>query len=165
ASAAPVRWPRRTAGRALRVVYLIAAERGIEAGGAAIAAEPYLRAVIAQHPRERLAATVYFVGNASLRELGLLLPADLPLVALGTTPKPEMARMLGASDPDAVIDLVGMNAALGPLLAQRPARTAWTYPAFTGRNVAPLITHALPAPGDGSEEALAQHRLALEAAL
>ena len=165
ASAAPVRWPRRTAGRALRVVYLIAPERGIDAGGAVIATESYLRAVIAQHPRERLAAAVYVVGNASLRELGLLLPADLPLVALGTTPPPEMARMLGATDPDAVIDLVGMNAALGPLLAQRPARTAWTYPALAARNVAPLITHALPTPGGGSEEALAQHRLALEATL
>ncbi len=165
ASAAPVRWPRRTAGRALRVVYLIAPERGIDAGGAAIATESYLRAVIAQHPRERLAAAVYVVGNASLRELGLLLPADLPLVALGTTPAPEMARMLGATDPDAVIDLVGMNAALGPLLAQRPARTAWTYPALAAGNVAPLITHALPTPGGGSEEALAQHRLALEATL
>jgi predicted O-linked N-acetylglucosamine transferase (SPINDLY family) len=165
ASAAPVWWPRRTAGSALRVVYLIAPERGIDAGSAVIAAEPYLRAVIAQHPRERIAAAVYVVGNASLRELSPLLPAELPLVALGTTTLPEMARVLGATDPDAVIDLVGMNAALGPLLAQRPARTAWTYPALAGRNVAPLITHALPTPGGGSEEALAQHRLALEATL
>jgi tetratricopeptide (TPR) repeat protein len=38
ASAAPVRWPRRTAGAALRVVYLIAPDARIDIGGVAIAA-------------------------------------------------------------------------------------------------------------------------------
>ncbi len=46
ASAAPVRWPRRSAGGALRVAYLLAPELGINVGNAAIPVERYLRAVI-----------------------------------------------------------------------------------------------------------------------
>jgi predicted O-linked N-acetylglucosamine transferase (SPINDLY family) len=165
ASAAPVLWPRRTAGEALRVVYLIDPSARIEVGGVAIDPESFLHAVVAAHPRERIAPAVYVVGDAPPRHAGTPLPEHVPVTTLGATPAPEAARVLAEADADALIDLVGMNAALGPLLAQRPARTRWTYPALAGANVAPLITHALPAPGRGDEAALAQHRLALEVAL
>ncbi len=165
ASAAPVRWPRRTAGAALRVAYLIAPEARIDIGALSIDAERYLRTVIASHPSERLAVGVYVVGNALPDGLRALLPSHIALAAIGATPVPETARLLGESDADAVIDLVGMQAALGALLAQAPARSAWTYPALRAANVAPLITQSLPAPTGGDEPALAFHRLALEAAL
>jgi protein O-GlcNAc transferase len=165
ASAAPVRWPRRTAGAALRVVYLIAPDARIQIGGIAIAAERYLARVVAGHPPERLSVAVYVVGDEPLGALRALLPGHIALASLGATPAPESARMLGEIDADALIDLVGMNAALGPLLGQWPARTTWTYPALFGANVAPLVTHALPPPVGGEEQALAQHRLVLEAAL
>jgi tetratricopeptide (TPR) repeat protein len=165
AGAASVRWPRRTAGKALRVIYVLNPDAPIAIGGVAIDPERYLRTVIAGHARERVAAAVYIVGNASRPEAGRRLPADLPLAILGPTPAPETARALGETDADALIDLAGLSAALGPLLAQGPGRTAWTYPALVGANVAPLITRALPQPSGGDEAALSQHRLALEAAL
>ncbi len=80
-------------------------------------------------------------------------------------PAPEMARTIGEIDADAIVDLVGMHAALGPLLAQWPARSAWTYPALAAAHVAPLITHTLPPLEGDTEEALARHRPVLEAAL
>ena len=165
ASAAPVRWPRRTAGGALRVAYLLAPELGVNVGNTAIPVERYLRAVIVGHSRADISAVIYVVGDVLPQELRALLPADLPLAILGAAPAPEMARTIGEIDADAIIDLVGMHAALGPLLAQWPARSAWTYQALAAAHVAPLITHTLPPLEGDTEEALARHRFVLETAL
>ncbi len=165
ASATSVRWPRRTAGAALRVIYLLDPGAPIDVGGVAIDPQRYLATVIAGHARDRVAAAVCLVGSASPPGPDWGLPGELPLSILGPTPAPESARALGETDADAVIDLVGLNAAIGPLLAQGPARSAWTYAALVGANVAPLITHALPQPEAGDDAALSRHRFALEAAL
>jgi predicted O-linked N-acetylglucosamine transferase (SPINDLY family) len=164
-SGAPILWPRRTAGAALRVAYLFAAGAPIKLRGTSIDAEAYLRTVIAAHPRERIAPSIYVVGNEALPSASTLAQAGIPVVMLGTAPAPSMARLIAEADNDSVIDLVGMKAALGPLLAQRPARRLWTYAELDSAHVAPLITRLLPTPGGSDEPALALHRAELESAL
>jgi len=158
-------WPRRTAGDALRVAYLIAPGGRIEIGGVVIEPDRYLRAIVAAHPPERVAAAVYVVGDMPRRETLASLPASVRVVALGSSPEPALARSIAEIDADVLIDLVGVNAPVGPLLAQKPARSRWTYAGLAGANVAPLIEHALPPPEAADEAALSRHRLALEAAL
>jgi protein O-GlcNAc transferase len=165
AFAAPIMWPRRTAGAALRVAYLVAPGARIDIGGVTLDVEYYLHTIVAAHRREHIAAAVYVVGDAPLRDATALLSAGIPVAGLGATPGPALARTIAEADPDALIDLIGINAPLGPLLAQRPARTLWTYSELAGANVAPLITHALPAPGAGDEGALARHGRSLETVL
>ena len=164
ASAAPVLWPRRSAGSTLRIAYLIAPDKPIAIGPLAIDPQSYLRTVIAGHPPERFSAVVYLVGEAP-HNLGADWPAHVAISPLGAMPAAEAARTLGENDADVLIDLVGMNAPLGALLARRPARSSWTYAELATANVAPLITQALPGPESGEAPALARHRRALETML
>jgi len=164
-SGAPILWPRRTAGTAVRVAYLIAPGAPIQLRGTSIDAEAYLLSVIAAHPRERVAPSVYVVGNEALPNASTLDQAGIPVVMLGAAPPPSMARLIAEADNDSLIDLVGMKAALGPLLAQRPARRLWTYAELDSAHVAPLITRLLPTPLASNGPALAQHRAQLESAL
>jgi protein O-GlcNAc transferase len=164
ASGAPMLWPRRSAGSALRVAYLLAPGARIEIGGIAIDAGDYLRVVVAAHPPGRVEATVLVVDEAALRDAATRLPARVRVLALGAS-QAASARTLAEIDPDALIDLVGMNAPVGALLAQRPARSLWTYAGLAGAHVAPLIGFALPPPAAGDDAALEAHRVALEEAL
>jgi predicted O-linked N-acetylglucosamine transferase (SPINDLY family) len=163
-SGAPMLWPRRSAGSALRVAYLLAPGARIEIDGLAIDAADYLRAIVAAHPVGRVEATVLVVDEGSLRDAATLLPSRVRVLALGAS-QAASARTLAEIDPDALIDLVGMNAAVGPLLAQRPARSLWTYAGLAGAHVAPLIGLALPPPAAADDAALEAHRVALEEAL
>jgi protein O-GlcNAc transferase len=158
-------WPRRTFGAALRVTYLVAPGTRVTIDGIAIDTETYLHAVVATHAQERIAAMVCIVGEASVTAVSTLLPPEIPVITLGCAPDAAVARTLAEDDPDVIIDLVGCNAAIGPLLARRPARTLWTYPGFAAANVAPLVTHALPPPAGADTEALARHRDAVERSL
>jgi hypothetical protein len=49
------------------------------------------------------------------------------------------SRRSAALDPDVLIDLAGLEAEVGPLLAQRPARAMVSLSDLGSRNVAPLI--------------------------
>jgi protein O-GlcNAc transferase len=161
-SAGPsLEWPRRTAGTALRLAYLVSGGE-LTVDGKSVATETYLQTVVAAHPREHIAATVWVVGDALPAALSSVLPREVPIATLGSAPDPLRARRLLEADADALVDLVGCAAAIGPLLAQRPARTVWTYPGLSTANVAPLITHALPELLGGGVDALVQHRAALE---
>jgi protein O-GlcNAc transferase len=165
ASTPPVAWPRRTAGEPLRIAYLIMPSAPIVIGGVSVEPGAYLRAVVAAHPRERFTATIYAVGDAGIESLAELLPETVSLEKLVVPADLAAARRVAESDPDALIDLTGMRAPLGLLLARRPARTLWTYSGLAGAHVAPLPLHALPALAVSDEPALTQHRLALERAL
>ncbi|MBK7331033.1 MAG: hypothetical protein IPI87_00815 [Betaproteobacteria bacterium] len=48
------------------------------------------------------------------------------MIAAGVVPDPAGARLLASRDPDVVVDAVGLGAATGPWLAQRPGRAIWT---------------------------------------
>jgi predicted O-linked N-acetylglucosamine transferase (SPINDLY family) len=158
-------WPRRTFGAALRVAYLVAPGVPVTIDGVEIDTETYLRTIVAAHSPERIAAMVCTVGVPSVTAASGLLPPEVPVVALGPAPDAVLARSVAEFDPDAIVDLVGCSAVVGPLLASRPARTRWTYPGLAAANVAPLVTHALPPPAGSDGEALARHRNAIEQAL
>jgi predicted O-linked N-acetylglucosamine transferase (SPINDLY family) len=160
-----VLWPRRAAGDALRIAWLVAPGRPLVVGGAEIDIAAYLEHVVAAHTRDRFVVTVFIVGGiapdaASARALN-----GLRVVALGGAPDPALARALAEADYDALIDLAGFAARTGPLLAARPARSFWTYAALDVANRPPLVTHALPAPRGSDARSMDEHRLAVEAAL
>jgi protein O-GlcNAc transferase len=162
---APLVWPRRTAGAALRIAYLIAPGRPLRVGGVEIDTDRYLRNVAAAHPRERIAAVVFDVGAAPSPKSAAAAPARWAMTALGPAPGPGIAQQLAEADFDAIVDLAGMNAATGPLLAQRPARGVWTLDSLFVAHTAPLITTRLPAPRSASDEDLHAHRKDIEAAV
>jgi predicted O-linked N-acetylglucosamine transferase (SPINDLY family) len=164
-SAPPVLWPRRTAGAALRLAYLIAPGVAIEIGGTALAPEAYLSAIVARHAPEQARACVYVLSDAPTDAMMAALPSHVPIVALGASPDAAQARAIAGVDADALIDFVGVRASVGPLLALRPARSVWTYADQRGANVAPLIDHALPAPEAADHAALARHVADIERAI
>jgi len=162
---APLIWPQRTAGDALRVAYLIAADAKIEIGRLAFAPEDYLSAIVGAHAPASVTAAVYVVADAATEAMKSALPASVPLVALGASPEPTLARTIAETDADALIDLAGMHAPVGSLLARRPARSRWTYAGLGGAHSAALVEHHLPAPEATDRESLGRHRAALESAL
>ena len=161
AAEVPLGWPRRTAGDVLRVAYLIAPGRPLRVGTVEIEPDRYLREVVAAHPRERIAAVVFDVGAPASSAA----PTRSGMTALGAAPGPAIAQRLAEADFDAIVDLAGMTAATGPLLAQRPARSLWTLDSLFAAHVGPLITQRLPAPRSASDEDLRVHRHDIEAGI
>ena len=162
AAVAPLAWPRRTAGEALRVAYLIAPGRPLRIGAVEIDPARYLREVVAAHPRERIAAVVFDVGGPPSSGA---VPAGPGMTALGAAPGPAIAQRMAEADFDAIVDLAGMSSATGLLLAQRPARNVWTLDSLFAAHAAPLITERLPAPRSASDDDLHAHRRDIEGAL
>ena len=66
-------------------------------------------------------------------------------MAIPASPGADDAKRLAALDPDVLIDLAGLDAEVGPLLAQRPARAIVSLADLASRNVAPLIDDETPA--------------------
>lgn len=162
---APLPWPRRTAGAALRVAYLVALGRPLRVGAQDLDPDAYLREVVAAHPRERVAPAVYVVDAGKPSPATLAALDGVPVTALGPAPDRSIAQTLAQADLDAIIDLAGMTAATGPLLAQRPARGIWTTDALFAAHAVPLITQSLPAPRSAAGEHLRAHRMDVEAVL
>ncbi|HXX86220.1 MAG TPA: tetratricopeptide repeat protein [Casimicrobiaceae bacterium] len=157
----PLLWPRRTAGAALRIAYLGALGRPLAFSGVKVDPAAYVEHVIAAHPRERFEAVMLTVDGAAIT------PSlqGVRAARLGPAPDPALARSLAEEDFDALIDLAGMSAATGPLLAMGPARNVWTVNGLAGAHVAPLITYSLPPPAGADAQALSAHAAAIEAAL
>ena len=163
-AAPPLRWPRRTAGTALRVAYVVAAGTRLTIDGVAIDTDDYLRAVVAPQAGGRILAAVFNVGEVPRAAIEALLPPDIAVAALATGLE-AAASALANVDADALVDLAGLGAPIGPLLAQRPARTLWTYAGLGWANAAPLVTGALPPLPGADAQALDEHRAALERVL
>ena len=158
----PVMWPRRTAGAATRIAYLLAPGRPLVIAGQPMDFAAYVEHVVSAHPRDRVAADAFIVDGTPVDATIVAALRGMRVARLGHAPDPVLARALAENDYDALVDLAGMGAATGPLLAARPARSIWTLPALLGAHAAPLVTDLLPAPDPGS---LAAHRTAVEAAL
>ena len=110
---APLLWPRRTGGRALRIVVLAGASlpHGIET----------TLAMIAALPRERFEVVFAGIGGSAFRAgLPNGFPSSPAVMAIPASPGADDAKRLAALDPDVLIDLAGLDADVGPLLAQRP---------------------------------------------
>ncbi len=163
--ALPVLWPRRTAGNALRIAYLIAPGRALTFGDVEVDAAAYLATVVAAHARERFSVDAFIVDDTPIDAPSLQALRGMRVAALGNAPAPALARALGEADYDALIDLSGMRAASGALLAARPARGLWTCARLADAHVAPLIGGLLPAPDHNTGDALTRHRAAIESTL
>src|SRR2546425_5135924 len=123
----PLVWPRRTRGNRLRIVTLIGAD-ALD-----------LAAHRAQAMLTGLPAARFDVLSAIIGGQGRAADDVLPRVGLPRRPASTDARRLAALDADVIVDLVGLSAAAGALLAQRPARTRMTIAALAAPNAAPLV--------------------------
>jgi predicted O-linked N-acetylglucosamine transferase (SPINDLY family) len=163
--ALPVQWPRRTAGNAIRVAYLIAPGRPLQIAGQSIDPSAYFEYVLAAHTRDQSVIVAFIVDDTRPDASSVRALRDVPVASIGNAPDATLARALGEGDYDVLIDLAGMAAGTGALLAARGARSTWTVAGLRDPNVAPLITHTLPAPESGEISALSLHRETVEAAL
>ena len=166
ASPLPVLWPRRTAGAATRIAYLLAPGRPLIVAGQAIEFAAYAEHVVVAHARDRVAADAFIVDRTPAGAASVAVLRGMRVAHLGQAPDATLARALAENDYDALIDLAGMAAGTGPLLAARPAHGVWTLPALQGAHAGPLVTHLLPAaPPSADTGALAAHRALIETAL
>jgi protein O-GlcNAc transferase len=161
----PVQWPRRAAGDSIRVAYLIAPGRTLHIGGERVDPAAYFEHVVASLDRNRFPVVAFIVDGTRPDAPGVQSLRGMRVATIGSAPDAAVARALGEGDYDALIDLAGVTANTGALLAARAARSTWTIAELRDANVAPLIAHALPAPTGGDATELAAHRVALEAAL
>jgi len=123
APATPTAWPRRVSGARTRVVVVVPAN-GIESD--AIHA-------IAGLPRNAFAITLAVLGVPASP-----LPPDTVGLVLPAPPDIAAAKAIAVQDADVLIDLGGMEAAAGSVLAQRPARANWTLSTVRVPHAAPL---------------------------
>ncbi len=144
-------WPRRTAGTQLRVIVLVAAAPGPEAIAALAALS---------HEAHDIALAV--IAGAALPDAPAAALPNLPTLPLPAAPDLDDAKRLAATDPDVLIDLVGLAAAAGPLLAARPARLVMTPSDLPLRLASPLVDRADTTTGELGR-VLAELRAALAA--
>ena len=121
----PLAWPRRTRGEQLRIVVLVR-------GGAPLTER--VQATLAELPSTRFVVVTAEVGGEVTRSTG---PA--PCLALPLSPSAADARRIATLDADVIVDLAGLTAPTGVLLAQRPARMRMTIATLPAANAAPLI--------------------------
>jgi predicted O-linked N-acetylglucosamine transferase (SPINDLY family) len=135
--AVPLLWPTRTAGRTLRVAWLVPAVgstawnawRAVAGEVLAAADAPAQDAIVltaadARATRDALASSAF---------------APAPVVALPPTADAETARVIAARDCDVLIDAAGLEADTGAMLAARPARALWTFAIAGSAHVTPLV--------------------------
>jgi len=73
---------------------------------------------------------------------------DTVVMRKGDGPASLEAREIAVKDPDVLVDLCGLDAAVGMLLAQQPARLRITSSSLDAPNVAPLIDQVVADPND-----------------
>ena len=115
----PHGWPRRCAGRRIRLIVLLPSHWANDAARASTT-------LLMSLPRDAFDIAVATIGPASTEvrdAASALAPGFAELPAL---PDAAIAKSLAARDPDVLLDLAGLDAAAAPLLAQRPARAIWT---------------------------------------
>ena len=125
-SRVPLLWPNRTAGGAMRIVLLVPSrdDPSVERWIGLARALPGSDVTVARPAAEGLAASVQ---------------GDTHDVVLSAVPGLDDARRLAALDADVLVDLAGLAAPVGALLAARPARRIVTLESVPLRNVAPLV--------------------------
>jgi predicted O-linked N-acetylglucosamine transferase (SPINDLY family) len=123
AASAPTGWPRRVAGARTRVAVLVPAS---EIDSAAVHA-------LLRLPRENFAVALAVLGVPPKA-----MPKDATGIVLPVPPDAAAAKAVIAQDADVLVDLAGMRAPIGSLLAQRPARAVWTLSTLAAPHAAPL---------------------------
>lgn len=150
---APPRWPARTAGEALRVVALIPSDPQ--------AAEQAVGLLAAAKASPAIAWTLlsYATPAAGVRQA---LP-DAAVRVLAPGSETAAAEALAAEDPDLVVDLAGIGAPGGALLACRPAPVAIGIPVDAPAHAPPLVDDCVEPSVAGVESALARAKEAARA--
>jgi predicted O-linked N-acetylglucosamine transferase (SPINDLY family) len=124
----PFRWPRRTAGDRTRVLLLAVNE----------SAESAVPEAAANLSPEAFALTAATLGPARSAMPSGVTHLILPISSDAA------AKAIAALDLDVLVDLAGMSASTGTLLAQRPARQTWTLAPLP--HAPPLIDRAFAEP-------------------
>jgi predicted O-linked N-acetylglucosamine transferase (SPINDLY family) len=137
----PLAWPRRCAGDRLRVVAIVG-PLADERAAAAIAA---LAAVAVDACDVTLA---WFDAGASVPPGISDKARSLRTMVVPRLPDSAAARQIVALDADILVDLAGVAATTGPLLASHPARSVVTLAGLSAPNGEPLVDHTLPADTD-----------------
>lgn len=138
----PLAWPARTSGAALRVAVVHAGDPAAQATLAKLRALPAAQCEV----------TVVTLGDAVASEPGA--------VRLSGAPTAQDARRVAALDADIIVDLSGLAARAGALLAQRPARLRVTLADIAMPHAPPLVDR-VAADGDGLIDLVATLRSAL----
>jgi protein O-GlcNAc transferase len=133
---APLRWPLRTAGAQLRVAVLM------PVGEVAFTSALQLLRETAEHSSQ-VAWTLLV--DAQARNVSL---AGGVVRVVGAFPDATIAAGVAADDPDLLIDVAGLAAASGPLLAMRPAASTIAVEGAGPPHAAPLIDSTIPAERD-----------------
>jgi len=124
----PLLWPVRTAGARFRVVALAGPDASLDVNLAALRALP-------EADFDLVVATIGAVPAS---------PAGVTAVALPANADATAARIVASRDPDVVVDLAGLTAMTGPLLARVPARLRVTVASLACPNESPLIDRVAP---------------------
>lgn len=136
AAPVPLPWPRRTAGNRLRIAVLLPV----------VADESAMRvlAALAALPPVKFDLMLASVGSKA-HDVAAALGDDTARVAqLGSQPDFAVAKALAARDADVLVDMAGLAAAVGPLLAHRPARAIWAVSAMVATmHRPPLVDRVL----------------------
>lgn len=131
----PLLWPLRSAGGRLRVVVLLPSE--VDAVGVSTATALY------QLSDATFEAAFAQVGATPTSPPGFAVPGQVPVLALPLQPDEAAARRVASFDADVLVDLCGLNDAVGPLLASRPGRTVVTVATLGAPAVPPQVDHVL----------------------
>jgi protein O-GlcNAc transferase len=150
----PLAWPQRCAGDRLRVVAVIGPLVDDVVADAV--------AALAAATADACDVTLAWIDAAAAPQIPSAARALRALV-LPRSPDAAAAKELAALDADMLLDLAGIAASTGPLLAPRPAREIVTLAALVAPNGEPLIDRALP-PGTDLASFLRASRAALAAA-
>ncbi|MCC7328469.1 MAG: tetratricopeptide repeat protein [Burkholderiales bacterium] len=133
----PLMWPRRTAGRALRVAWIMPA---MNDPGWASAQSALIRSAAAI-PAATPSLVILCVDDAAaVRDaLKALVPSGTDYVAMRSPADAAEAKMLAARDCDVLIDAAGLTADTAAMLCARPARANWALAAGLPIHRAPLV--------------------------
>ena len=134
AATVPLLWPRRTAGDRLRVIAVIDAATRDDA---ALAASKTLLRTSAL-----TLDTVFAVTGGAALPPSLAFEQATRIVAIGDAHE-TAAQALAAFDADVLVDLAGLAAPVGPLLAQRCARRIVAVGSLASPNATPLVDRVL----------------------
>ena len=130
----PLLWPRRTAGKALRIAWIAPAIGTPEWG----VWQQVLAAV--KMPKEAAQLVLTADPPESVRATLATTPlAGAALLVIPSRPDIDTARALAARDYDVLVDAAGLSMAVGPMLAMRPARRIIALPTGAPEHRAPLV--------------------------
>lgn len=169
----PLLWPLRTGEPQLRVLLLtdgtrpaLLADVLATLGAHQPTADFALLAAVAEPEADDSAERVELAATTIRKALDITPFASTVIARMPAYPDSESARAIAVRDADVLVDIAGLHAASGVLLAQRPARALWSIAPAAGEPgiPVPLVDRVLGNAGSALAEALAQAQQMVDAA-